>query len=116
MKRLTIVIILLLASSLLFARITKEQVVGQWKLISKKHYLVMVFNRKGFVRITEGDSKHKPQLLPLGIWSTLDDSLKITIAGKIKFQYRSVKFHGRKITVRNRHGKHEHFRYTPPAE
>jgi hypothetical protein len=116
MKKLSILILLLLIPTLLYARLTKEQVVGSWKLISKDHYLTMVLNRKGFVRITEGDKKHKPKLLPLGIWATIDNELKITIDGKTKFLYKHVRFKGKTITVRNRHGKIEHFRYTPPTD
>lgn len=116
MKKALILTLLLLLPTLALARITKEEVVGNWKLISKTHYLTLAFNRKGFVRITMGDKKHKPKLLPLGIWSTVDDQLKITIYGKTKFLYKHVRFKGKTITVRNRHGKIEHFRYTPPTE
>lgn len=116
MKKPLIFILLLLTPTLLFARITKEEVVGNWKLISKNRYLTMSLNRKGFVKITTGDKKHKPQVLPLGIWSTLDDELKITIYGKTKFRYTHVTFHGKTISARNKDGKIVHFRYTPPTE
>lgn len=116
MKKPLILLLLLLTPTLVFARITKEEVVGTWKLTSKHHYLTMVFNRKGFVKITEGKNKDKPQTLPLGIWSTVNDELKITIYGKTKFIYKHVRFKGKTISVRNRHGKIEHFSYTPPTE
>ena len=116
MKKLVILILLLLTPTLLFARITKKEVVGNWQLINKHRYLSMTFNRKGFVKITTGDKKHQPRILPLGIWSTIDDNLKITINGKIKFHYRHVRFKGRIISVRNRHGRIERFRYSPSTE
>lgn len=116
MKKLFILILLLLTSTTLFARITKENVVGNWELVSKDHYLMMVFNRKGYVKITEGDSKHKPKLLPLGMWAATDGVLKITIYGKTKFIYSHIKFEGKTITVRNSRGKTERFRFTPPTE
>lgn len=115
MKKSVILLVLLMTPTLLYARINKNQVVGKWTLTSKQHYLILDFNRKGFVNITEGDKKHKPQKLPLGIWSTVDDSLKITIYGKVKFHYTHIRFKGKTISVHNRHGKIERFHYIPPA-
>jgi hypothetical protein len=115
MKTIILLTTLLLTPTLLFARLTKDEVVGNWTLMSKHHYLTMTLNRKGFVKITTGNKKHKPRTLPLGIWSAVDDELKITIYGKIKFLYKHVRFKGKTITVRNRHGKIQRFKYTPPA-
>lgn len=116
MKKLIILFLLLLAPTWALARLTKNQIVGTWTLVSKHQYLTIELNRKGFANITQADKKHKPEKLPLGIWSTIDNELKITIYGKTRFLFRHVHFKGNTITVRNRHGRVLHFRYTPPPK
>lgn len=116
MKKTTTIALLLLTPALVFARLTKDQVVGTWTLVSKHQYLTIELNRKGFANITKGDKKHKPEKLPLGIWSTIDNELKITIYGKTRFLFRHVHFRGKTISVRNRHGRVLHFQYTPPPK
>jgi len=116
MKKTIIIALLLLAPTLVYARLTKNQVVGTWTLVSKHHHLTIELNRKGFANITEGDKKHNPEKLPLGIWSVLGNELKITIYGKTKFLFKHVRFRGNTITVRNRHGRIQRFHYTPPPK
>lgn len=117
MKKTLIFLLLLLSPALVLAhQLTKNDIVGNWALISKDRYLTLAINRKGFVAITagkKGKKKDKPQALPLGIWSLTDGVLKITINGKTKFIYRHIRIKGKKITARNWHGKIVHFRYSP---
>lgn len=117
MKKTLILLFLLLSPALVSAhQLTKNDIVGIWKLNSKYRYLSLAINRKGFVAITEGKKgkkQTKPQALPLGIWSLTDGVLKITINGKTKFIYRHIKIKGNKITARNRHGKIVHFSHSP---